>query len=41
MAVELLAAKVTEGAEVEILTKLGVSTQLEVPSAQEERVEVQ
>ena len=38
---ELLTAKVMERAEVEIPTQPGVLTQLEVPSAQEERVEVQ
>ena len=41
MVTELLAAEVTERAEVNIPTQLGVSTQLEVPPAQEERVEVQ
>jgi len=40
-ATETSAAEVTEGAEVEILIQLRVSTQLEVPLAQEEMVEVQ
>jgi len=41
MVAELPAAEVTERTKVDIPTQLGVSTQPEVPPAQEERVEVQ